>query len=208
MNQVEHKKIASLLLISVIGVYGCSSNCYDGPGRLAKLPPAEEISCVRVLSRYWYDAGNPHKIGLSEEGLAWLRRLRDGTATSSDAYGTALAREAWGTVLEITDRSEVTSIVHMLQDGLEQAKPSTLCGTFCLPIASIHIEWLRSSDGFIYIVSWWSDREFIVNCGTRHELLFESQELADLLARLAQSQSLRVWEWSHPELQKPIVWPE
>ena len=110
--------------------------------------------------------------------------------------------------MEVTTSNEVATIVRLVDEGIEGGRPSSTGGVFCAGLAETHIDWPKESHGCSYVVLWWTNREFIVNRGARDEVLFESPKLADLLVRLGQSQSLRVWWWSHPELQKPVMYRE
>jgi hypothetical protein len=198
---------AKTACMALIGLCGCNTTREEHQ-LLNALPSSEQVECVSVVAYYWHDADDPAKIALSTESLAWLRRMRDGTATVSDAYRSAPAVQASGIVLEITDGGLIADIVRLIQEGLRKSVPSEWGNAFYAGLATIQLEWEQGSHGRAYIVRWWTEDEFLVNWGRPDEKLFASRELAVLLRQLARQQSIRVWWGSNPELDKPIVWPE
>lgn len=204
------RTMAGLGLVSGVAVAlaGCTLGHDCSEARREQLPSPDRISCIQIVAFFWYNEDSTHRGRLDAGDLAYLHRMRDGTATQDDIYDPPLILQTSGTVVEITDPQDITRIVGLVQRGISESIAPASRNLLFGDLAGIRIVWEEGSSLLGYPLGWRFDDRFRLDPGGPRERWFQSPDLASHLILMSQKYSLRTWCWSNPELQKQVVIPD
>ena len=195
-------------IILICMLTGCQVHSPDLTFEHGTLPSLEQIDYIRVASYYQFNSDKRGQGILDAGDLAWMRRMRNGTATRDDFDDAPHIRERWGTVLDICDRQDIEAIVRLMEQGLLDCQPTNWGAVLYTSWARIYIDWRYEQFQVALVVHWWTEDDFLIAHAMKEECVFHSPELAKVLIDIAQKESLHTWEGSNPELRQPIKLPE
>lgn len=174
---------------------------------MTELPPVDHSWSVRVIAGYFYDADDPRRGRLAEEGIDALRRWRNGTGSPEDMERALRIGMKGGTVAELYDTSEIVQLAELVRNGLAHSELKPSGQVFGTNLATVHFEWPEYASLHGFRVSWKYEERFAVAIDGEHERWFESPALAQKLGAAVAKQAIRSSIWTDPELRKPMVVP-